>query len=154
MRSARVAAAFFQRGQEAAFGLAVEIVEDFGHVLMGVALGGAREVRHEFDAQRLFDLVENVLLHAFHAQHALHDFEREFFRQRAQHAGGMFRLDLGQHDGDGLRIFVLQVVGQNGFVHVGELVPHGAAGRTADFLHDLATLSSGMMRDISRSVDS
>ncbi len=80
-----VARAFLQRGDEAAFRLAVEIVEDFGHVLMGVALGGARQVRHELDAQRLLDLVENVLGHRFHAQHALHDFQREFFRQGAEH---------------------------------------------------------------------
>ena len=60
-----VAAAFFQRGDEAAFGLAVEIVEDFGHLLVRVALGGAREVGHELDAQGLLDLVENVLLHRF-----------------------------------------------------------------------------------------
>ena len=106
-------------------------------VLMRVALGGAREVGHELDAQRLLDLVEDVLLHRFHAQHALHDFQREFFGQRAQHARGMFRLDLGQHDRDGLRIFVLEIVREHRLVHIGELVPHGAAGGTADFLHDL-----------------
>ena len=91
MRSAAVAVALFQRGEEAAFGLAVEIVEDFRHHLVGVALGGARQVGHEFDAQRLLDLVEDVLLHRFHAQHALHDFEGEFLGQRAQHARGVFR---------------------------------------------------------------
>src|ERR1700679_780601 len=107
-----VASSLFESRDEAAFGLAVEIVEDFGHVLVAVALGGAREVGHELDAQGLLDLVENVLLHAFHPEHALHDLERKFLRQRAQHAGGMFGLDLGEHDGDGLRIFVLQVVRQ------------------------------------------
>ena len=144
MRSARVAVAFFQRGDEAAFGLAVEIVEDFRHVLMGVALGGARQVGHEFDAQGALDLVEDVLLHAFHAQHALHDFQREFLGQRGQHARGVFGLDLGEHDGDGLRIFVLEIVRQHRLVHVGELVPHGAAGRSADFLHDLGDFFPGM----------
>ena len=140
MRSAQSRDALFQGGDEAAFGLAVEIVEDFRHLLMGVALGGARQVGHELDAQGLLDLVENVLLHAFHAQHALHDFQREFLGQGAQHARGMLRLDLGQHHRDGLRIFVLQIVGQHRLVHIGELVPHGAAGGTADFLHDLRRL--------------
>ena len=140
MRSDDFAAALFQRGEEAVLGLAVEIVEDLRHHFMGVALRGARQIRHEFDAQGLFDLVENVLLHRFHAQHALHHFEGELLRQGAEHAGGVLGLDLGQHHRDGLRIFVLQIVGENGFVHVGELVPHGAAGRTADFLHDHADL--------------
>ena len=48
----------------------------------------------------------------------------------------MVGLDLRQHDGDGLRVFVLQIVGQHLLIHVGQLVPHGAAGRTADLLHD------------------
>jgi DNA-binding GntR family transcriptional regulator len=87
MRSAASREAFFQGGDEAAFGLAVEIVEDFRHLLMGVALGGARQVGHEFHPQRLFDLVENVLLHAFHAQHALHHFQGKLFGQGAKTRG-------------------------------------------------------------------
>ena len=74
---------------------------------------------------------------ALHAQHAHDHFHGEALRQQRQHAGGMVGLDLGQHHGDGLRIFVLEIVGQHRLVHVAELVPHGAAGRAADFLHDL-----------------
>ncbi len=143
MRSAASRERSSRGGDEAAFGLAVEIVEDFRHLFMGVALGGAGQVGHELDAQGLLDLVENVLLHAFHAQHALHHFQGEFLGQGAQHAGGMFRLDLGQHHRDGLGIFVLEVVGQDGFVHIAQLVPHGAAGRAADFFHDGADLVVG-----------
>ena len=49
----------------------------------------------------------------------------------------MIRTDLGQHDGDGLRVFILEIVRQHGFVHIAELVPHGAAGGPADLIHDL-----------------
>ncbi len=48
----------------------------------------------------------------------------------------MVGLDLAQHHGDGLRIFVLEIVGQHRLVDVAQLVPHGAAGRTTDFFHD------------------
>jgi len=41
MRSADSRLVLFQRGDEAGFGLAVEIVEDFGHHLVGVAAGGS-----------------------------------------------------------------------------------------------------------------
>ena len=97
---------------------------------------GARQVRHELGAQGLLDLVEDLALHRLHAQHAHHAFQREVLGQRRQHARGVLGLDLGQHHRDGLRVFVLQVVGEHRLVHVAELVPHGAAGRTADLLHD------------------
>src|SRR3546814_4779584 len=51
-----IAAAFLQRGEEARLGVAVEAVEDFRHHFVAVATIGARQVRHEFGAQRLFDL--------------------------------------------------------------------------------------------------
>ncbi len=107
---------------------------------MGVALGGARQVGHEFHPQGLLDLVENILLHAFHAQHTLHHFQRKLFRQSAKNPRGMLRLDLGEHHRNGLGIFVLEIVGQHRLVHIGQLVPHGAPGGTADFLHDRADL--------------
>ena len=65
------------------------------------------------------------------------------FRQQHQHPGGMVRLDHRQHDGDGLGIFVLQVAGENLLADISELVPHGAAGRAADFLHDLGDAVPG-----------
>eukprot|EP01035_Chromulina_nebulosa_P038233 gene38233-51646_t len=40
-----------------------------------------------------------------------------------------------KNHGDRLGVFVLQIVGEDGLVHIAELVPHGPAGRTADFLH-------------------
>ena len=53
-----VAVVLFQRGQEARFGLPVEIVEDFRHHLVGVAAAGLRQARHEFGAQRLLDALD------------------------------------------------------------------------------------------------
>lgn len=47
-------------------------------------------------------------------------------------------LNLREDDGDGSRVFVLQVVGEDHFVDVAELVPHRPARGTANFLHDLA----------------
>ena len=49
----------------------------------------------------------------------------------------MLALDLRQHHRDGLRVFVLQVVGEHRLVDVRQLVPHRTAGRTTDILHDL-----------------
>ncbi len=133
----RFAVALLQRGDEAGLRLAVEVVEDVRHHLVRIAPRAAREVGHEFRAQRALDAVQHVLLHALHAQHAHHDFHGEGVGQQRQHARGMIGAHLGQHHGDGLRIFVLQVVGQHRLVHVAELVPHRAAGGTADLLHDL-----------------
>ena len=66
----------------------------------------------------------------------------------------MIGLDLGQHHRDGLRVFVLQVVGQYGFVNVAQLVPHGATGRAADFFHDLgdAIFGQGLIKQAFRSI--
>ena len=127
-----------ERGQEPRLGLPVEIVEDLGHHFVRVAPAGLRQVRHEFGAQRLLDALQDFLLHRLHAQHAVDHIEREIFRQDGEHARGVFRADLRQHHGDGLRIFVLQIVGEHLLLHVGELLPHVAAGRPADFLHDVA----------------
>jgi hypothetical protein len=44
-------------------------------------------------------------------------------------------LHLRQHHGDGLRVFVLQIVGEHRLVHVAQLVPHGATRGTADLFH-------------------
>jgi hypothetical protein len=49
----------------------------------------------------------------------------------------MLPLELGQHHGHRLRVFVLEIVGEHRLVDVAQLVPHGAPGRAADFLHDL-----------------
>ena len=49
---------------------------------------------------------------------------------------GVVGVDLGEHHGDGLRVLVLQIVGEHVFLHVGELLPHVAAGRAADLFHD------------------
>ena len=46
--------------------------------------------------------------------------------------------DLAENDRHCLRVLILQIVGENLLVYVGELVPHGAAGGTADLLHDVA----------------
>ncbi len=48
----------------------------------------------------------------------------------------VLRLQLRQHHRDGLRVFVLEIVGENLFLHVGELFPHVAAGGAADLVHD------------------
>ena len=128
----------FERGQKPRLGLTIEIVENLGHDFMRVAPARLRQVRHEFGAQRLLDALQNFLLHRFHAQHAVDDVERQIFRQDGEHARRMFRPDLRQHDGDSLRVFVLEIIGEHLLLHVGELLPHVAAGRTADFLHDIA----------------
>ena len=64
------------------------------------------------------------------------DVERELLGQDREHARGMLRADLREHDRDGLRVFVLEVVREHLLLHVGELLPHVAAGRPADLLHD------------------
>ncbi|MNX78719.1 hypothetical protein D3C86_1103250 [compost metagenome] len=102
---------------------------------MAVALGGPRQVGHELGAQGLLDLVEDVALHRLHAQHPLNAFQSEVLGQGRQHARGVVGPDLGQDHGHRLRVFVLQIVGEDGLVHVAELVPHGPAGGAADFLH-------------------
>ena len=133
----RIAVALLERGQEPALRVAIEIVEDFGHHLEGIAPVGTGKIAHELGPQGLLDTVENLLLHHFHVQHANDHFHGEGFRKDAQHHRGMIRLDLGQHHGDGLGIFVLEVIRQDLLTHVAELVPHGASGRPPDLLHDV-----------------
>jgi hypothetical protein len=50
----------------------------------------------------------------------------------------MVRPDLGKNNSDSLRVFVLEVVGENVLLYVGELLPHVAPRRPADFFHDPA----------------
>ena len=64
--------------------------------------------------------------------------EREVLGQDREHAGGVLRPQLRQHHRDGLRVFVLEIVGEHLFLDVGELLPHVAAGGAADFVHDAA----------------
>ena len=47
-------------------------------------------------------------------------------------------LILDEHHRDGLRVFVLEIVGEHLFLDVGELLPHVAAGGAADLFHDAA----------------
>ncbi len=133
----RVAVAFFQHGHELVLGRAVEAVEDFRHHLVAVAALGAGQIRHELAAQGALDIVDDLFLHRFHAQHAVDAFEREGLGKGREHAGGMVRADLGQDHRHRLRVFVLQIIGEDLLVHVGELVPHGPAGWAAQFFHDL-----------------
>ncbi len=74
----------------------------------------------------------------FHLQHAVDAVERQVFRQDGEHARGVFGPQFRQHDRDGLRIFVLEIVREHFFLNVGELFPHVAAGGAADFFHDAA----------------
>ena len=64
----------------------------------------------------------------------------EILGQRGEHARRVLGPDLREHHRDGLRVFVLQIVGEHRLVHVAELVPHGAAGRAADLLHQAVDL--------------
>ena len=52
----------------------------------------------------------------------------------------MLRLDLGKDDRDRLGVLVLEIVGQDLLVHVGELVPHRATRRAAQFFHQVVDL--------------
>ena len=133
-----LAVLLFQRGDEACLGLAVEVVEDLRHHLVRIAPARLRQVGHKLGAQRVFQPLDHLLLDRLHAQHARDDVEGELFGQDREHARGVLRLDLGDHHRDGLRVFVLEIVREHLFLHVGELLPHVAAGRPADFLHDAA----------------
>jgi hypothetical protein len=128
----------FERGDEAGFRLPVEIIEDLRHHLVSVAAARLRQVGHELGAQRLLDPLQDFFLHRLHAQHAVDHVERQFLRENGEHARGVLRADLRQHHGDGLRIFVLEIVGEHLFLDVGELLPHVAAGGAANFFHDVA----------------
>ncbi|MNL33974.1 hypothetical protein D3C87_1559130 [compost metagenome] len=133
----------FEIGDEARFGLAVEGVEDLGHLLVAVAALGVVERRHELGAQGHLDLFEDFLLHRIEAQHALHHVHGQFLGQHGENLGGMLGGDLGEHHGNGLGIFVLEIGGEHVGLHVGELLPHVAAGRPADFFHDGVHLVGG-----------
>ncbi len=134
MRSAASRLSSSSEVMKRVLGLAVEVIEDFRHDFVRVATTGLREVRHEFDAQRLFDALDDFFLHRFHLEHAVDDVEREILGQDAEHARRMLRLQLRQHHGDGLRIFVLQVVRENLFLHVRELFPTCCGRRGRGFL--------------------
>src|ERR1700722_7559511 len=127
-----LAVVLFEGGDEAGFGLPIEIVEDLRHHLVRVAAARLRKIGHELGAQRLLDTLQNFFLHRFHAQHAVDDVERQLLGQDGEHARGMVRADFRQHDGDSLRIFVLEIVGEHLLLDVGELLPHVAAGGAAD----------------------
>ena len=92
--------------------------------------------RHEFGAQGGLDLFEDFLLHRVEVEHALDHIHRELLGQRGEHLAGVVGGDLGEHHRDGLRVFVLEVGGEDVLLHVGELLPHVAAGGSADFFHD------------------
>ena len=106
--------------------------------VVGVAAARLRQVRHEFGTQRLFDALDHFFLHRFHFQHTIDAVEREILRQDRQNACGMLRAQFREDDSDGLRILVLEIVRQNLFLNIGELFPHVAAGRTANFVHNAA----------------
>ena len=84
----------------------------------------------------MFQFVQNFLLHGIRVQQAHDDVHGRFAGKQGNDARRVVGFDFGQNDGDGLRIFVFQIVGQNLFVDVAELVPHRFTGGTADFFHD------------------
>src|SRR5215510_1833461 len=133
-----LAVLLLERRHEARLGLAIEGIEDLRHLLMSVAPAGLGEARHELGAQRLLDPLDDLLLDRLHPQHAADDVERELARQDGENAGGMLGPELAEHHRDGLRVFVLQIVGEDVLLHVGKLLPHVAAGWSADLLHDAA----------------
>jgi hypothetical protein len=129
-----------QRVEHRFLGRAVERVEQLGHRLVRIALLRTRQIGHELGLERLLDLVDHVLLHRLHAQHAHHHVDREVARQLGEHAGRMVGAQLGKDHRHGLRIFVLQRAGEHGLADVGQLVPHRAARGTTDVFHDLLHL--------------
>src|SRR5712672_166766 len=133
-----LAVGFLERGHEACLGLAVETVEYFRHHLMGVAPAGLRQVGHELGAQRVLDPLDHLLLHRLHLEHAVDDLEREVLRQDGEHARRVLGLELGEHHRDRLRVLVLEIIGENLLLDVGELLPHVAPGRASDLVHDAA----------------
>ena len=48
---------------------------------MAIALGGAREIAHEFIAERDFNFFQNIALDRLHVQHAIDTLERKIVRQ-------------------------------------------------------------------------
>jgi hypothetical protein len=96
----------------------------------------ARQIGNELGAQGLFETVHHVLLHRVHLQHAADDVDRDLLGQDGEHPAGMCRGQLREHHRDGLRVLVLEIIGEHVFLHMGQLLPHVAAGGTADFVHD------------------
>ncbi len=125
----RVAVGLVERSEEARLGLTVEGVEDLGHELVRVAPARLRDRGHELVAQRLLDVFERFLLHRLHAQHAVDDVDREVVREDREHARGMVGAQARQDDGDGLRVFVAQVVRQDLGLDMRQPLPHAPAGR-------------------------
>jgi len=102
---------------------------------MRVAPCAARQIGHELGAQGLFHPVSTSSAR-FPCATCASPFHGEGHPQQRQHARRMFRTHLGQHHGNRLRIFVLQVVRQ----HVSLTLPSlstSSARRTADLLHNL-----------------
>ncbi len=130
-----VAVVLLERGDEARLGLAVEGVEDLGHLLVAVAALGLASVDMN-SVRSVCSIFSRISFCTGSSAACADDVHRQLLGQDRQHAGGMLGRDLGQHDGDGLRVFVLEVVGEHVLLHVGELLPHVAAGRPADLLHD------------------
>ena len=56
--------------------------------------------------------------------------------EHGEDARRMVGLQFGEYHGDGLGIFVLQVVGQHCLIDVAELVPHGPTRRTFHRVHN------------------
>ena len=61
---------------------------------------------------------------------------RDLLIADAQDARRVVGIDLRQNHRNGLRVLVLQVVRENVFLNVGELLPHVSACGTTDLLHD------------------
>ena len=75
-------------------------------------------------------------MNRFHAKHPCDDFHAEGLGKDRENPRGVVGADLRDDDGDGLRIFVLEIVRENHFADVTQLVPHRPAGRPADLVHD------------------
>ena len=115
-----------------------EVVDDIERTLRSEFMSNlARQVRHEFAAQGALDIVDYFFLYRFHPQHAVDDFQGKCLWEGRQHAGRVIWADLGDDDRNRLRIFVLEIVGEDMLVHISELVPHRSSGRAAQLFHDL-----------------
>ena len=79
---------------------------------------GLRQVRDKLIAQCMFDFLQHFTLDRAHAKDPVHHLHGEIIRQQRQHSGCVFGRNLGQHHGDRLRIFVLQIIGEYGWLHI------------------------------------
>ena len=86
--------------------------------------------------KRFLDVLERFLLDVFHLQHTVHHIDRELVRKDREDARGMIRPDAGEDDGNGLRILVAQIVCEHVRVDVGQALPHAAACRSLDLVHE------------------